>query len=69
MKVDRTRGDYDRIFSASGYHASLERLQGRLASELVIEYASPNAGALQIGSKVPNGTVRAVGIAGTPDRR
>jgi hypothetical protein len=67
--VERTRGDYDRIFSASGYHASLERLQGRLAAELVIEYASPNAGALQIGSKVPNGTVRAVGIAGTPDAR
>jgi hypothetical protein len=66
--VDRTHGAYDRVFSASGYHASLEGLQRRLDAELVIEYATQNAGALQIGSRVPNGTVRAVGIAGTPDR-
>jgi len=66
--VDRTRGAYDRVFSASGYHASLEGLQRRLQSELVIEYATQDAGALQIGTKVPHGAVRAVGIAGTPDR-
>jgi hypothetical protein len=66
--VERTRGAYDRVFSASGYHASLEGLQRRLEAELVIEYASPDAGALQIGTRVPHGTVRAVGITGTLDK-
>jgi hypothetical protein len=66
--VDRTRGAYDHIFSASGYHASLDGLQRRLECELVIEYATLDAGALQIGTRVPHGAVRAVGIAGTPDR-
>jgi VWA domain-containing protein len=67
--VERTRGDYDHVFSASGYHSSLERLQQRLQSELVIEYASPGAGSLQIGTRLPRATVRAVGIAGAADRR
>ena len=66
--VDRTRGTYDRVFSASGYHASLEGLQRRLEGELVIEYATQNAGALQIGTTVPHGAVRAVGIAGKSDQ-
>jgi VWA domain-containing protein len=65
--VDRTRGAYDRVFSTSGYHASLERLQRRLDAELVIEYASQGGGALQIGTRVPNASVRAVGIAAAPD--
>jgi len=64
--VDRTRGTYDRVFSASGYHASLEGLQRRFEGELVIEYATQDGGALQIGTKVPHGAVRAVGIVGKP---
>jgi len=66
--VERTRGAYDRVFSASGYHSSLEGLQRRLDAEVVIEYASQGAGALQIGTRVPNGAVRAVGIGGAPDQ-
>ena len=66
--VDRTRGAYDRVFSASGYHASLQGLQRRLEAELVIEYASPGAGSLQIGTRVPHGVVRAVGITGALDK-
>jgi len=67
--ADRTRGDYDRIFATSGYFSSLERLQRRLAAELVVEYASPggNAGAsLQIGTHVPGGNVRAIGLDRAP---
>jgi len=66
--VDRTRGTYDHIFSASGYHSSLEGLQRRFEGELVIEYATQDGGALQIGTKVPHGAVRAVGIVGKPDQ-
>ena len=67
--ADRTRGAYERIYSASGYFASLEQLQRRLAAEVVIEYASPHdgaPGALQIGTRVPGGTVRAIGLDRAP---
>jgi hypothetical protein len=67
--VDRTRGGYDHIFSAGGYQASLERLQRRLDAELVIEYASTGqdaASTLQIGTRIPNATVRAVSLAWAP---
>lgn len=67
--VDRTRGDYDRVFSASGYHASLERLQRRLAAEVVVEYA-PSGGdskaLLRVGTRVPGGGVRAIGLGVEP---
>ena len=66
--VERTRGAYDRVFSPSGFHSSLEGLQRRLDAEVVIEYASPGAGPLQIGTRVPNGSVRAVGITGALDK-
>jgi hypothetical protein len=66
--VDRTRGDYDRIFAASGYFASLERLQRRLAAEVVVEYASGenSTAGLRIGTRVPGGTVRAIGLDRAP---
>jgi hypothetical protein len=68
--VDRTRGDYDHIFSASGYFASLERLQRRLAAEVVVEYASASekstAALLRIGTRVPGGAVRAIGLDRAP---
>jgi hypothetical protein len=68
--AERTRGEYERIYSASGYFASLEQLQRRLAAEVVVEYASPTldgtAGALQIGTRVPGGTVRAIGLDRAP---
>jgi VWA domain-containing protein len=67
--VDRTRGDYDRIFAASGYFASLERLQRRLAAEVVVEYASSSENSkapLQIGTRVPGGAVRAIGLDRPP---
>jgi len=67
--VDRTRGDYDRIFASSGYFASLERLQRRLAAEVVVEYASSgenSSAPLQIGTRVPGGAVRAVGLDRAP---
>lgn len=66
--VDRTHGDYDRVFSSSGYYASLDRLQRRLAAEVVVEYAS-SAGdpkALRIGTRVPGGAVRAIGLDRAP---
>jgi len=66
--VERTRGAYDRVFAPSGFHSSLEGLQRRLDAEVVIEYASPGAGPLQIGTRVPNGSVRAVGITGALDK-
>jgi hypothetical protein len=67
--VDRTRGDYDRIFAASGYFSSLDRLQRRLAGELVIEYAASgeeSRAPLQIATRVPGGTVRAIGLDRAP---
>ena len=67
--VDRTRGDYDRIFAASGYFASLERLQRRLAAEVVVEYESSGENSqapLQIGTRLPGGAVRAIGLDRAP---
>ena len=67
--VERTRGDYDRVFSASGYYASLERLQRRLAAEVVLEYVSAGGDGtapLRIGTRVPGGEVRAIGLDRAP---
>lgn len=66
--VVQTQGNYDRVFSSSGYHASLERLQRRLAAEVVVEYI-PGGGdskSLRIGTRVPGGTVRAIGLDRAP---
>ena len=63
--VERTRGDYDRVFSASGFHSSLEQLQRRLAGEVVVEYLSAgksSTGGLKIGTRVAGGIVRAIGL-------
>ena len=63
--VNQTRGGYDRIFSTGGYHASLDALQRRLAAELIIEYASSavnSPASLRIGTRVPGGVVRAIGL-------
>jgi hypothetical protein len=70
--VDRTRGDYDRIFAGSGYFASLERLQRRLAAEVIVEYASSGGDSttpLRVGTRVLGGTVRAVGLDRAPRER
>lgn len=66
--VDRTRGDYDRVFAASGYLSSLDRLQGRLAAELVLEYASAGGppSELRIGTHVVGGAVRGIGLDRAP---
>jgi hypothetical protein len=67
--VNQTRGAYDHIFSAGGYHASLDGLQRRLAAEVIIEYASSagdSAASLRIGTRVPGGVVRAVGLERGP---
>lgn len=60
--------DYDRVFSPSGYYASLERLQRRLAAEVVVEYVSAggDSRALRIGTRVPGATVRAIGLDRSP---
>lgn len=66
--VSQTQGDYDRVFASSGYHSSLERLQRRLAAEVVVEYA-PGGGdskSLRIGTRFPGGTVRAIGLDRAP---
>ena len=66
--VAQTQGDYDRVFSSSGYHASLERLQRRLAAEVVVEYI-PGGGdskSLRIGTRVPGGVVRGIGLDRAP---
>ena len=67
--VDRTHGDYDRVFSGSGYYASLERLQRRLAAEIVVEYAPAGGESdalLRVGTRVPGGVVRAIGLGVAP---
>ena len=67
--VGQTRGAYDRIFSASGYHASLERLEHQLAAEVILEYVPAGAGStapLRIGTRVPGGAVRAIGLDRAP---
>jgi hypothetical protein len=66
--VGQTHGDYDRVFASSGYHASLERLQRRLAAEVVVEYIPGGGEAkdLRIGTRVPGGTVRAIGLDRAP---
>ena len=66
--VTRTRGDYDRVFAASGFAASLERLQQRLSSEVVVEYASTGGAPteLRIGTRVVGGVVRGIGLDRAP---
>jgi len=67
--VGQTHGDYDRVFSGSGYHASLDRLQRRLAAEVVLEYlpaAGDSTAPLRIGTRVPGGAVRAIGLDRSP---
>lgn len=65
----QTLGGYDRIFSASGYHASLERLQRQLAAEVILEYVPAGAESpapLRIATRVPGGAVRAIGLDRAP---
>jgi hypothetical protein len=66
--VDRTRGNYDRVFSTSGYQASLAGLQARLAAELILEYATPGGAPsdLRIGTHVVGGVVRGIGLDRAP---
>lgn len=63
--VDRTRGDYDRVFAATGYDASLDRLQTRLGAEVILEYQSAGgpSSELRVGTRLAGATVRAVGLA------
>jgi von Willebrand factor type A domain len=65
--ADGTRGQYDLIYSPSGFHSSLDRLQRRLSAELFVEYlACAEGGAgLQLGARLPGATVRGIGL----DRR
>ena len=66
--VDRTRGDYDHVFAASGYYASLDRLHQRLSAEVVLEYASSGGSAsdLRIGTRLAGGAVRGIGLDRAP---
>jgi hypothetical protein len=66
--VTRTRGDYDRIFAASGYSASLDRLRQRLTAEVVLEYTSPGGppADLQIGTRLVGAVVRGIGLDRAP---
>ena len=66
--VNQTRGTYDRIFAASGYPISLERLQRRLSAEVVVEYASAGgpASSLKIGTRLSGGVVTAIGLERAP---
>jgi hypothetical protein len=61
----RTLGSYYRIVDASGYESSLRRLRAELQAEVVVEYEPTSAVAaqLRIGVRLPNVTVRGVGIA------
>jgi hypothetical protein len=69
--VNQTRGTYDRIFAASGYPISLDRLQRRLATEVVVEYASAGgpASSLKIGTRLAGGVVTAIGLDRAPRER
>jgi len=66
--VNQTRGTYDRIFAASGYPLSLEKLQRRLSTEVVLEYASAGgpASSLKIGTRLAGGVVTAIGLERAP---
>jgi von Willebrand factor type A domain len=66
--VDRTRGDYDHVFAASGYYASLDRLHQRLSAEVVLEYASSGGPAsdLRVGTRLAGGAVRGIGLDRAP---
>jgi hypothetical protein len=49
--------------------ASLDGLQGRLAVELIVEYAASaveSAASLRVGTRVPGGVVRAIGLERVP---
>jgi hypothetical protein len=69
--VNQTRGHYDRIFSSSGYPASLDVLQRRLATEVIVEYASSggSASSLKIGTRLAGGVVQAIGLERAPRER
>jgi hypothetical protein len=66
--AERTRGRYDLIYSPSGFHATLDDLQRRLAAEVFLEYLSAGGAtaALQLGSRVPGTTVRGIGLDRPP---
>jgi hypothetical protein len=67
--IERTHGDYDRVFSPSGYFASLEALRRRLAAEVVLEYGScdaDGAAPLRVGTRLQGGAVRAIGLGSPP---
>src|SRR5439155_9613483 len=68
--ADRTRGRYDLIYAPGAFHASLDDLQRRLASEVFLEYLAPanggSAGGLQLGARLPGATVRGIGLDRAP---
>ena len=68
--AERTRGRYNLIYSPGGFHAVLDGLQRRLASEVFLEYVSPTSGGtpggLQLGARLPGASVRGIGLDRPP---
>jgi von Willebrand factor type A domain len=67
--ADRTEGNYNVIYSGSGYQSDLEALQRSLASEVIIEYESAADAApapLRLAARPIGATVRGIGLERAP---
>jgi len=61
---EKTRGHYERIFSASAYATTLDRVRRQLLSEVVLEYAVPTGSSrqLKLGVRLPGAIVSGIGL-------
>lgn len=63
---DQTHGEYRAIYSFASYQPALDRIAGRLTTELLIEYLVPvgsKPADVKIGVRVPGARVRGLGVA------
>jgi hypothetical protein len=62
-----TRGQYTTIYSGASYPIALDRLADRLATEMMIQFVVPKAGApvgeMRVGVKVPGAMVTTLGVS------
>jgi hypothetical protein len=67
----RTLGIYERIVTPSGYAVSLQKVRGRILSEVVVEYGAAAGAArhLRVGVRLPGVAVRGIALDRSPESR
>jgi hypothetical protein len=64
--VDQTHGQYTPIYTAASFHAALDQIANRMATEIMIEYLVPpqsKANDVKLGVRIPGARVRGFGVA------